>query len=96
MAVQQITILGFKRFSGDVEGKKYDFTKVLLQMPVSSRNENAMGFDAVESICGDSSLFEKFLSMKGRLPAAAAVDLEMTNKGYEVISVVFPAVQKAA
>lgn len=92
---QAITVLGFKRFNDEVEGKKYNFTKVLLQMPTSSKNLNAMGFDAVECNCGDSEVFSKFENMKGKLPAVAQVELELTNKGYEVLSIAFTNQPKA-
>lgn len=88
--IQKINVLGMRRFNDAVEGKTYNFTKVSLQMPISSRNDNAMGCDAVECVFGDASMFEKFSNMKGKLPALADVELEMTTKGYEILSLTFP------
>lgn len=93
---QNLIVNNIRRFNDTVEGKNYNFTKVSLQMPISSRNENAFGVDSVECNLGDSSLFEKFVNMKGKLPAMAKVEYEMTTKGIDLISLEFLPVAAAS
>lgn len=86
---QKVLINNFRRFNDDVEGKRYNFTKVSMQMPISSKNENSFGVDSVEANIGDSTVFDKYVSMRGKLPAYAMVDLEVTTKGIDVLSLTF-------
>lgn len=91
---QAFNVLGVKRFKGDVEGKQYDNTKLIVVMDTSERSGNAMGMDATEMPYGDSSNFDKFQGMK--FPCQLELTVNLTTKGYEVVGHSAAAVPRAA
>lgn len=90
----QITILGVKQFSGEVEGTKYDHTKLIVSLPFpKAREESNLGFDAQEALYGKSLNFTQF---KGRkFPLQVMADVEITTRGMEIISVELPSLSPA-
>lgn len=78
-----LTIVGVKRFEGEVEGVKFNHTKLLVLLPFPrARAETNRGFDVVESNYGKQENFEKFQGLK--FPAVIDAEYEVTTKGLEV------------
>ena len=82
---QRLTVLGVKCFNDQIEGKQYNFTKVVLQLPVSRNSTTQKGFNAVEAMYGDSKNFDTLKDLP--FPCVCIVDAEMTTKGVDVFSV---------
>lgn len=88
----QLTILGAKNFSGEVEGQKYDHTKLIISLPFpKARAESNIGYDAQEATYGTSLNFVQF---KGRqFPIKCNAEVEITTRGMDIINVELPPVQ---
>lgn len=80
---QQFTVLGVRKFNDRVEGTHYDFTKLLVVMDMPS-GPNARGQDAIQMPFGTSENFAQFSQVN--FPAQFELDVNMTTKGYEVMS----------
>lgn len=90
MNKQMMTLIGVKRFKGDVEGQYFDICKLRFLVPVQNDAPNEIGFGIAEFAYGDSSKYEQFVGVK--LPAEAEVSLEMVVRNnrpvFEVQSIV--------
>lgn len=75
MNKQTMTLIGVKRFKGDVEGQQFDTCKLRFLMPVQADAPNEMGFGIAEFAYGSSGNYEQFRGVK--LPAEVDVTLEM-------------------
>lgn len=73
-------ILGAKAFKGEVDGQSHDFTKLYVEEPFSSDNENAKGTAAVEFNAGKSDLFYSHLKSLP-FPIRAELTLETVTNG---------------
>lgn len=93
MNKQTMTLIGVKRFKGDIEGQQFDTCKLRFLMPVQSDAINEMGFGIAEFTYGTSSNYEQFKGVK--LPVEVDVTLEMvvrSNKPvFEIQKVEFKA-----
>ncbi len=74
-------ILGARKFNDEVEGTKYDFTKVRVQMPVPDGAQNEVGFNVVEMAYGTHENFAKLEKLN--FPVEVELDLTATSKGYD-------------
>ena len=88
-------VLGVKKFKGEVEGKFYDNTKVVVVMDTSERSGNQLGMDSTEMPYGDSTNFDSLKEKGARFPCQAEMTVNLTTKGYEVLSLT-PMPAKAA
>lgn len=80
----QYRVMGVRRFNDEVEGKRYDFTKVRIEMPVPRSAENEVGVNVVEAIIGKSDVYAEYAKLP--FPGLYLVDLELTSRGFEVFS----------
>ena len=53
-------IMGVKRFSGQIEGKNFDYCRVIVATPLDSTQGNALGSATTEYDFGASTNFEQF------------------------------------
>lgn len=78
-----LTIVGVKQFNGEVEGLKFNHTKLMVLLPFPrARAETNRGFDVVESNYGTHENFQKFINLK--FPATIEAEYEVTTKGLEI------------
>jgi hypothetical protein len=75
----QMTIVGMKRFKGDVDGKQYDSTTLFVAM--SMGGENAQGSTVVEFKYGSSDNYSKLAGTGFPFNAEVTYDQEATPKG---------------
>lgn len=81
-----LTIVGAKQFNGEVEGLKFDHTKLLVMLPFPrARAETNKGFDVIEAPFGKHTNFEQFKNLK--FPAVIDAEYEVTTKGIEIFEV---------
>lgn len=81
----KIRVLGARCFNDEVEGKRYNFTKLRLEMPVPRNAQNEFGTNIVEANYGDAVNFDQIKAM-GKFPMECLVDLEPSSKGFDVVS----------
>lgn len=74
-----VTVFGARKFNDVVDGVKYDFTKLYVQMPVSTSSGNEVGYNVEVIPFGDHSNFEQMKSLP--FPVEAELDIELTTKG---------------
>lgn len=79
---QRMRVLGGKVFNDTVEGKKYDHTKLRVEMPVKKGSEFEFGNAEVEMQWGDHTNADK---CKTWFPCECELTLTATSKGFEVI-----------
>ena len=53
-------IMGVKRFSGQIEGKNFDYCRVVVATPLDATQGNALGSSATEYDFGGSANFAQF------------------------------------
>ncbi len=72
-------IMGVKRFNGQIDGKTFDYTRVVVATPLDSSQGNALGSSASEYDYGGSVNFEQF---KGaNFPIEADLTVEIVTNG---------------
>lgn len=90
------TILGMKKFVGNIDGKAYDMTKIFIQTSLDAATGNAVGFATQELNAGDSKIFEQCKSMK--FPCDFDVDFQFVSTGKvmkQIVTGLRPAVKNA-
>ena len=60
---QRATVVGVKRFKGEVEGNHYDTCKVRVMMRVPPDSENECGFNVIDVRYGHSDRYESLARM---------------------------------
>lgn len=78
------TVLGAKRFKGEIEGVSHDSCKILVATPMPM-NGNSVGFTVSEIKFGESKNFERFQGLK--FPIAMQLTVEMTSTGRGLVPV---------
>lgn len=73
------TVIGVRKFNDVVDGVKYDFTKLRVQMPVNTNSGNEVGFDVQDIPYGEHSNFDSLRNLP--FPVVAELDVELTTKG---------------
>jgi hypothetical protein len=80
----QVRVLGVTRFNDLIEGKKYDQTKLKVEMAMSERSGNSMGSDAIDMVYGTSANFEVLQKSGAKFPCMCDLEVNPTTKGFEV------------
>lgn len=75
----KLTVLGARKFNDVVEGTKYDFTKLIVMLGVSTSSGNEVGFNAQVIPFLNSDEFAKI--HHHTYPCEAELDIELTTKG---------------
>ena len=73
------TLLGAKKFKGDIDGNKIDSCTVLVATQMPTQMGNAVGFTAANMRFGDSDNFKRLENLK--FPIAVVITVEMTSTG---------------
>lgn len=81
---QEVTVLGAKKFKGDVDGKHYDSTKLYVALEVSERGGTEIGMSGAVWPFGKSDEFDKMTHLA--FPVRAELTVEITTKGPEVLN----------
>ena len=72
-------IMGVKRFNGQIDGKTFDYCRVIVATPLDASQGNALGSSANEYEYGASANFEQF---KGyQFPMEAVLTVEIVTNG---------------
>lgn len=82
----KLRVLGGRRFNDEIEGKRYDFFKLRIEMPVPRTAENEFGTNVVEVNMGKAEMYAEFKA-KYACPCEAYVDLEPSSKGFDVVGI---------
>ena len=77
--VMQASVLGVKKFKGNIEGTEIDQTKVLVATPLDESQGNALGLVTSKYRYGTSLNFEKFKDKT--FPFFAELSVSMTSNG---------------
>ena len=72
-------IMGVKRFSGQIEGKNFDYCRVIVATPLDSTQGNALGSATTEYDFGASTNFEQFKAHQ--FPVDANLLVEVVTNG---------------
>ena len=72
-------IMGVKRFSGQIEGKNFDYCRVIVATPLDSTQGNALGSATAEYDFGASTNFEQFKAHQ--FPIDANLSVEVVTNG---------------
>lgn len=72
-------IMGVKRFSGQIEGKIFDYCRVIVATPLDSTQGNALGSATTEYDFGASTNFEQFKAHQ--FPIDANLSVEVVTNG---------------
>ncbi|UOO78101.1 hypothetical protein LVJ85_06490 [Neisseria sp. Dent CA1/247] len=72
-------IMGVKRFNGQIDGKTFDYCRVIVATPLDASQGNALGSSATEYDFGGSANFEQFKSAS--FPFDAVLNVELVTNG---------------
>ena len=72
-------IMGVKRFSGQIEGKNFDYCRVIVATPLDGTQGNALGSATTEYDFGASTNFEQFKAHQ--FPFDANLSVEVVTNG---------------
>ncbi|HFC8464972.1 TPA: hypothetical protein ACFP4A_000200 [Neisseria subflava] len=73
-------IVGVKKFSGQIEGKAFDYCRLIVATPLDSTQGNALGSSATEYDFGTSANFEQFKTAQFPIDANLNVEIVTTGK----------------
>lgn len=73
-------IVGVKKFSGQIEGKNFDYCRLIVSTPLDSSQGNALGSSTTEYDYGASSNFEQFRNAQFPIDALLNVEIVTTGK----------------
>lgn len=81
----KILVTSARRFEGEVEGKKHDFTKITyISLGEGVNYDNEKGFYPNEVIVGNSKVFEELSSIQFPAFYDASFDVVQTRKGPDI------------
>lgn len=72
-------IVGVKKFSGTIEGKTFDYCRLIVSTPLDASQGNALGSSTTEYDYGASSNFQQFRN--AQFPIDAVLDVEIVTTG---------------
>ena len=77
-------IMGVKRFNGQIDGKTFDYCRVIVSTPLDASQGNALGSSATEYDFGGSINFEQFKGVSFPLEATLTVELVTNGKSQKL------------
>ena len=80
------TLLGAKKFKGDIDGNHIDSCSLLVATPLPSQSGNSVGFTAATMKFGSSQNFERVAGLS--YPVEVNLTVEMTSTGKGMVPVV--------
>lgn len=72
-------IVGVKKFSGMIEGKTFDYCRLIVSTPLDASQGNALGSSTTEYEYGASANFQHFRN--AQFPIDAVLDVEIVTTG---------------
>lgn len=87
-------IVGVKKFSGQIEGKNFDYCRLIVATPLDSSQGNALGSSTTEYDYGQSSNFEQFRNAQFPIDAMLNVEIVTTGKTQKMKVTGFQPVKK--
>ena len=87
-------IVGVKKFNGQIEGKNYDYCRLIVATPLDSSQGNALGSSTTEYDFGGSSNFEQFRNAQFPIEANLNVEIVTTGKTQKLKVIGFQPVKK--
>jgi hypothetical protein len=82
---QIVVVTGIKRSVGEFEGRKYDSTKIYVQVDLDDSKGNAKGMATAEYGIGDSKEFEHYCHLPFPFNAEAEMEISSTGKSERVM-----------
>lgn len=67
-------------------GKEYDYTRCEIEVPIYENSENEFGVSTIVCEFGSSELHEKFLGLRGKLPAVVEIEIQQVKKGNNTLN----------
>ncbi|RPD83117.1 hypothetical protein EGK75_10515 [Neisseria weixii] len=77
-------IVGVKKFSGQIDGKTFDYCRLIVATPLDSSQGNALGSSTTEYDYGPSSNFEQFRNAQFPIDAMLNVEIVTTGKAQKM------------
>lgn len=75
----QAQVMGAKKFSGQIDGKNFDYCRIIVVTPMDSTQGNAVGMSANEYDFGPSSNYNRF--QQQQFPFEAELTIELVTNG---------------
>lgn len=79
------TLRKIKWNSGEIDGTKYDYTRIYVEIPVYDKQEKEFGVDVLELELGNEEAHKKLLYLRGHLPVECDVEWYAARKGKDGI-----------
>ena len=90
----QGNIVGVKKFNGQIEGKNFDYCRLIVATPLDSSQGNALGSSTTEYDFGGSANFEQFRNAQFPIEANLNVEIVTTGKTQKLKVIGFQPVKK--
>lgn len=87
-------IVGVKKFNGQIEGKSFDYCRLIVATPLDSSQGNALGSSTTEYDFGSSANFEQFRNAQFPIEANLNVEIVTTGKTQKLKVIGFQLVKK--
>ena len=87
-------IVGVKKFNGQIEGKNFDYCRLIVATPLDSSQGNALGSSTTEYDFGGSANFEQFRNAQFPIEANLNVEIVTTGKTQKMKVIGFQPVKK--
>lgn len=71
--------------SGEMDGTKYDYTRIYVEIPVYEEQEKEFGVDVLELEFGKEEAHKKLAHLRGQLPIECDVEWYAARKGKDGI-----------
>ncbi len=90
----QAHIVGVKKFNGQIEGKNFDYCRLIVATPLDSSQGNALGSSTTEYDFGGSANFEQLRNAQFPIEANLNVEIVTTGKTQKLKVIGFQPVKK--
>lgn len=87
-------IVGVKKFSGQIEGKNFDYCRLFVSTPLDDSQGNALGNSTTEYDFGSSANFEQFRNVQFPIEANLSIEIVTTGKSQKLKVIGFETVKK--
>ncbi|MCP1773451.1 hypothetical protein J2T38_002305 [Neisseria perflava] len=90
-------IVGVKKFNGTIDGKNFDYCRLIVSTPLDASQGNALGSSTTEYDFGGSQNFQQFAGVQFPIEAVLNVEILTTGRTQKLKVLGFKAVnpQKA-
>ena len=85
----QVTVMGVKKFSGNIDGKNFDYCRIVAATPMDESQGNALGMSSTEYDFGGSVNFDRFKGFSFPFEAVLTVEVVVSGKGQKFKAIDF-------